>query len=59
MATEQIRHFAVWEDPFKKPAYLFALVAGDLEHVTDVFITASGKHVKLEIYTEDAQYRQM
>ena len=49
---EQNRHFAVWEDPFKKPAYLFALVAGDLEHVTDVFITASGKHVKLEIYTE-------
>ena len=52
-ATEQNRHFAVWEDPFKKPAYLFALVAGDLEHVTDVFITASGKHVKLEIYTEE------
>jgi len=46
------RHFAKWQDPFKKPAYLFALVAGDLEHVTDVFITASGKHVTLEIYTE-------
>jgi aminopeptidase N len=49
---EDGKHFAVWEDPFKKPAYLFALVAGDLEHITDVFITASGKHVKLEIYTE-------
>ena len=37
------RHFAVWEDPFKKPAYLFALVAGDLEHVTDSFVTTSVK----------------
>jgi len=46
------RHFAKWQDPFKKPAYLFALVAGDLEHVTDAFITFSGKQVKLEIYTE-------
>ncbi len=46
------RHFATWNDPFKKPCYLFALVAGDLEHVTDHFITASGRDVKLEIYTE-------
>ena len=46
------KHFAVWEDPFKKPAYLFALVAGDLEHVTDNYTTASGKDVTLEIYTE-------
>ncbi|MEB8433540.1 aminopeptidase N [Cocleimonas sp. KMM 6892] len=46
------KHFAVWEDPFKKPAYLFALVAGDLEHVTDSYTTTSGKDVKLEIYTE-------
>jgi len=46
------RHFAKWEDPFKKPSYLFALVAGDLEHVTDSFTTRSGKQVKLEIYTE-------
>ena len=46
------KHFAVWQDPFKKPAYLFALVAGDLEHVTDSYTTTSGKDVKLEIYTE-------
>ena len=46
------KHFAVWEDPFKKPAYLFALVAGDLEHVTDSYTTTSGREVKLEIYTE-------
>ncbi len=46
------KHFAVWQDPFKKPAYLFALVAGNLEHITDVYITSSGKHVNLEIYTE-------
>ena len=49
---ENGRHFAKWQDPFKKPAYLFALVAGDLEHVTDSYTTASGKDVKLEIYTE-------
>ena len=46
------KHFAKWQDPFKKPAYLFALVAGDLEHVTDSFTTVSGRDVKLEIYTE-------
>ncbi len=46
------RHFAKWQDPFKKPAYLFALVAGNLEHVSDSYTTASGKQVTLEIYTE-------
>ena len=46
------KHFAKWQDPFKKPAYLFALVAGDLEHVSDNFTTTSGNNVKLEIYTE-------
>lgn len=46
------KHFAKWQDPFKKPAYLFALVAGNLEHVTDTYTTASGKDVTLEIYTE-------
>ncbi|MCF6189910.1 MAG: aminopeptidase N [Cocleimonas sp.] len=49
---ENGRHFAKWQDPFKKPAYLFALVAGDLEHVTDSYTTSSGRDVKLEIYTE-------
>ncbi len=46
------RHYARWEDPFKKPCYLFALVAGNLEHVEDEFVTMSGRRVTLRIYTE-------
>jgi aminopeptidase N len=45
------RHQAVWEDPFLKPSYLFALVAGDLAHVEDHFVTCSGRDVTLRIYT--------
>ncbi|MEM9879423.1 MAG: aminopeptidase N [Pseudomonadota bacterium] len=44
------RHWAEWEDPFPKPAYLFALVAGDLHAVTDRFVTQSGREVTLNIY---------
>jgi aminopeptidase N len=44
------RHFAVWDDPFPKPSYLFALVAGDLGSVHDTFTTASGREVALGIY---------
>jgi aminopeptidase N len=46
------RHFAVWEDPFPKPTYLFALVAGRLAKLADSFTTRSGRKVALEIYTE-------
>ena len=46
------RHFAVWDDPFPKPSYLFALVAGQLEEVTDSFTTASGRQVALRIHVE-------
>jgi len=46
------RHWVTWEDPFKKPAYLFALVAGDLECVEDRFTTLSGREVKLQIFSE-------
>jgi len=46
------RHFVTWEDPFKKPAYLFALVAGDLAHIEDSFTTRSGREVKLQIFAE-------
>ncbi|MGK5089557.1 aminopeptidase N [Bdellovibrionota bacterium FG-2] len=46
------RHRARWSDPFKKPAYLFALVAGDLARTDDSFVTRSGRKVKLEIYTD-------
>jgi len=47
------RHFATWHDPFKKPSYLFALVAGDLVHIADRFSTVSGRQVNLEIYVEE------
>jgi len=46
------RHFAVWHDPHKKPSYLFALVGGDLGHVSDAFVTMSGRKVALRIYVE-------
>ena len=45
-------HFAVWEDPFPKPSYLFALVAGELDHLEDSFTTMSGRKVKLQLFTE-------
>ena len=50
------RHFAVWHDPFKKPSYLFALVAGQLVATSDVFVTKSNRQVAIEFYTrpEDA-----
>ncbi len=41
------RHFAVWNDPFPKPCYLFALVAGDLGVLRDEFVTMSGRRVAL------------
>lgn len=50
--TEDGRHWVVWHDPFKKPSYLFALVAGNLVSVADTFITASGRGVDLRIYVE-------
>jgi aminopeptidase N len=46
-------HFAVWKDPFPKPCYLFALVAGNLVHIEDTFITRSGRSVNLRIYVEE------
>ncbi|MBD9484554.1 aminopeptidase N [Pseudomonas sp. PDM14] len=46
------RHWATWEDPFMKPAYLFALVAGDLWCVEDTFTTLSARDVTLRIYVE-------
>jgi aminopeptidase N len=45
-------HYAVWDDPHPKPAYLFAVVAGDLAGVHDAFVTRSGRRVKLGIYVE-------
>ncbi|MDF2530374.1 MAG: pepN [Gammaproteobacteria bacterium] len=45
------KHFATWHDPFKKPSYLFALVAGNLACLKDSYTTASGRTVSLEIYS--------
>jgi aminopeptidase N len=50
--AETTRHFAVWHDPFPKPAYLFALVGGDLSCVEDKCVTMSGREVTLRIYVE-------
>lgn len=47
------RHYAVWEDPFPKPSYLFALVAGDLKYIEDTFVTQSGRDICLRIYVEE------
>lgn len=47
------RHFALWEDPFRKPSYLFALVAGNLVCLEDHYLTKSGRDVLLQIYVEE------
>lgn len=47
------RHWVKWEDPFAKPSYLFALVAGDLAVTEDYFTTMSGRNVKIEFYTTE------
>jgi len=46
------RHFAVWEDPFPKPCYLFALVAGEFEVISDQFKTMHGRNIPLDIYVD-------
>jgi len=52
------RHYAIWHDPFVKPCYLFALVAGDLSVVEDEFTTASGRKVELYIYVRPGDESQ-
>ena len=49
------RHFALWNDPFPKPCYLFALVAGTLDVLEDSFVTMSGRTVALRIYVDPGQ----
>ncbi len=46
------RHWVQWEDPFPKPSYLFALVAGDFDVLCDKYTTASGRDVELEIFVD-------
>ena len=52
------RHFATWQDPFKKPCYLFAMVAGKLDVLRDSYRTASGREVQLAIYVEPGKLDQ-
>ncbi|MCG3460299.1 aminopeptidase N [Xenorhabdus bovienii] len=46
------RHWVKWQDPFPKPAYLFALVAGDFDVLRDTFVTRSGREVALELFVD-------
>ena len=48
-----VRHYATWHDPFKKPSYLFALVAGELVSVDDTFTTMSGRTIEIKLYVEE------
>ncbi|MEB3754757.1 aminopeptidase N [Acinetobacter sp. MD2(2019)] len=48
--VDENRHFAIWQDPTKKPAYLFACVIGDLAVLKDRYTTSEGRDVALEIY---------
>jgi len=50
---EENRHYVVWEDPFPKPSYLFALVAGTLVSIDDEFVTQSGRIIELKIFVEE------
>ena len=52
------RHFTAWHDPFPKPCYLFALVAGDLVRIEDTFQTVSGRQVTLHIYVRKGDEQQ-
>lgn len=51
----QGRHFVKWHDPFKKPSYLFALVAGDFAKVNEVYVTKTGRKVDLNIFVSPGQ----
>ncbi|HHO58777.1 MAG TPA: aminopeptidase N, partial [Thiotrichales bacterium] len=52
------RHWALWRDPYRKPCYLFALVAGDLACIEDSYTTLSGRNVQLRIYVEPHNIKQ-
>ena len=51
--TGENRHYTIWKDPTKKPAYLFACVIGDLAVLKDRYTTSEGRDVALEIYAEE------
>ncbi|NMP80714.1 aminopeptidase N [Pseudoalteromonas arctica] len=50
--TQDGRHFVKWQDPFKKPSYLFALVAGDFDVLKDTYMTKSGRDVELALFVD-------
>ena len=52
------KHFAIWHDPFPKPCYLFALVAGDFDVLKDTFVRKSGKEVALEIFVDKGNVKR-
>jgi len=52
------RHWAMFDDPFPKPSYLFALVAANLEELKDEFVTRSGKRAQLSVYVEPGKLDQ-
>ncbi len=52
------RHFAVWQDPTKKPSYLFACVMADLDVLTDSYTTSEGRDVLLEVYAKPKNISQ-
>ncbi len=52
------RHWVKWEDPFPKPCYLFALVAGKLDKINTHFVTRSGRNVLIEIYVEPGKTKE-
>ncbi|GGZ94396.1 aminopeptidase N [Ignatzschineria ureiclastica] len=49
---ENNRHYAIWEDPFPKPTYLFAIVAGNLAYIEDQHIRPNGSPVRLRVYAD-------
>jgi aminopeptidase N len=57
--TKDGRHFVVWKDPFPKPCYLFALVAGNLGLLRDSFVTMSGRNIDLRIYVEPGNEKKV
>jgi len=52
------KHYTEWHDPFLKPCYLFALVAGDLDLLADEFVTHSGRKIALELYVDKGKLDQ-
>lgn len=52
------RHFMEWEDPFRKPSYLFAMVAGDFDVAQDSFTTMNGRKIALEIFVDKGNLKK-